>query len=186
VAITVGTDRAAGASVAGACVLMLAVMGWPVLFLVIALVVSYALWRARAEWPISNATLAAYMVATAVQCLHMLEEYRAGFYQQFPPVLGATPWSAERFLVFNLAWLGVFIAGGVGLARRARPAVIVALFLALGGGVGNGVAHLGLALREGGYFPGAYSAPLALVAGGVLAFMLFRSARPGRLGMPNV
>ncbi|MFL5385308.1 MAG: hypothetical protein ACJ8GN_22545 [Longimicrobiaceae bacterium] len=74
----------------------------------------------------------------------------------------------------------MFAAGGIGLAQGRREAYLVALFLALGGGIGNGVGHLALAARAGGYFPGAYTGALALVVGGILAHrMLVREpARP--------
>ncbi|AHG88195.1 HXXEE motif-containing protein [Gemmatirosa kalamazoonensis] len=71
----------------------------------------------------------------------------------------------------NAAWLAVFAASLWAMRRRGRAASLGALgatFLALGGGVGNGVAHLALALRAGGYFPGLYTAALCLVAGAVL------------------
>ena len=149
-------------------------MGWAVTPLVIALIGSYLLWLSRDRWPIGRALGIAYGTAIAVQCVHLLEEYRTGFYRVFPPVFGAEPWEAGRFLVFNAAWLVVFLIGGIGLIAKRRPAVLIALFLAVGGGLGNGIGHAALALRAGGYFPGMYTAPLALVTGGTLLALLLR------------
>jgi hypothetical protein len=157
-----------------ACALMLATMGRAVVFLVGALGLSYGLWLARPVLPVASRILPAYAAAVLVQSAHLTEEYRTGFYRMFPPVLGSDPWSARQFLIFNLVWLGVFVIAGFGLARGWRPGVVVALFLALGGGIGNGLWHLMLGLRVGGYFPGAYTAPLVFLAGSALAFQLLR------------
>ena len=164
----------AGLAAAAACALTLATMGWAASLLVVAMAVSYALWVGRAEWPAPARVIPVYAAAVLVQCAHLAEEYGTGFHRAFPPVRGAEPWSGSRFLVFNLAWLAVFAAAGVGLARGKRAAYLVALFLALGGGIGNGLGHLALAARAGGYFPGAYTGALALLVGGVLAFRLLR------------
>jgi hypothetical protein len=158
-----------GLTVAAACALTLAVMGWAAGLLVVAMIVSYWIWLTRDEWPAAGRVVPVYLAAVVVQCTHLAEEYATGFHRAFPPVLGAEPWSGGRFLAFNLVWLAVFAAGGVGLARSKRPAYLVALFLALGGGIGNGLGHLALVARAGGYFPGAYTGVLALVAGIVLA-----------------
>jgi Protein of unknown function with HXXEE motif len=163
-----------GLIVAIGCVLMLAAMGRAVVFLVAALGLSYGLWLMRPAVPSASRILPAYTAAVFVQCGHVAEEYQTGFYRMFPPVLGTDAWSARRFLIFNLVWLAIFVVAGFGLARGWRPGFVVALFLALGGGIGNGLGHLLLVVRAGGYFPGAYTAPLVFLAGGVLAFQLLR------------
>src|SRR5437016_2791564 len=77
---------------------------------------------------------AVVLLAVLIQCAHLIEEYRAGFYRFLPAIMGSVAWSARHFLVFNLVWLAVFILAGIGLARAWRPAYLIALFLALGGG----------------------------------------------------
>jgi hypothetical protein len=153
---------------------MLATMGRAVVFLVGALTLSFGLWLVRPAVPAASRILPAYAAAVLVQCGHLAEEYRTGFYRMFPPVLGSDPWSARQFLILNLVWLAIFVLAGFGLARGWRPGFVVALFLALGGGIGNALGHLMLAVRAGGYFPGAYTAPLVFLAGVVLAFQLLR------------
>lgn len=155
----------AGLAIAGASVLMLAAMGRPVILLVVALGVSYAIWLPRSSWPLSRRILPVLIVAVLVQCLHLGEELWSGFYRAFPPVMGSEPWSARRFLMFNGAWLGVFVLAGVGIMRGWRPAYLATLFLAIGGGIGNGLGHIALAIRANGYFPGLYTAPFALAIG---------------------
>jgi hypothetical protein len=163
-----------GLVVVAACALMFATMGRAVVVLAVALLLSYALWLSRRAWPSPRRILPMYSVAVLIQCVHLIDEYRAGFYQAFPAIMGSVAWSARQFLVFNLVWLAVFMLAGIGLAREWRPAYLIALFLALGGGVGNGLGHTLLALRAGGYFPGTYTAPLALLAGAILTFQLYR------------
>jgi hypothetical protein len=151
---------------------MLAVMGRAVAGLVAALVVAYILSARPIRTARPRAALPSYLVAIGVQVAHLVEEYLTGFYREFPPVLGASPWSSEAFLLFNVAWLLIFIMAIAGLERGSRVSVTIALFLALGGGVLNGLAHLVLAARVGGYFPGLYTAPFELCAGGYLAYRL--------------
>lgn len=158
----------AGLAVIGSCVAELAIMGRAVAPLVVALGIAYAVWASRLAWGSTSRTLLAYGAALVAQCAHLVEEYRTGLYDAFPPVFGAEAWSSSRFLLFNLAWIGIFILGLFGLAQRQRWAYLIALFLAIGGGVGNGLGHLALVLVRGGYFPGAYTAVLVLVAGSVL------------------
>ena len=164
---------ATAAAVAAADVAMLATMGRAVAFLAAALVLAYVLWLDQPAIE-PRTVLPAYLLAVCAQGMHLVEEYRAGFYREFPPIVGAAPWSARAFLIFKVIWLAVFGLVALGLAHRWRPAVVVALFLALGGGVLNGFAHVALAIRVGGYFPGLYTAPLVFVAGTYLALRVLR------------
>lgn len=164
----------AGFAVAAAGGLTLATMGRATIFLVVVMVACYALWMSRSEWSPAESVIGVYALAVLVQCAHLVEEYLSGFYRVFPPVFGAEPWSEQRFLSFNLVWLAIFVIAGFELVRQTRTAYLVAMFLAIGGGVGNGLGHLALAAREGGYFPGAYTGVLALLAGSVLTYRLMR------------
>ena len=139
-------------------------MGWAVVGLDVALVVSYALWASRPAPVLPARVLPVLIAACVVQVAHLTEEYRTGFQRAFPALFGYA-WEDRRFLTFNLVWLAVFAASAVAIARRQRLGSLPALFLALGGGIANGLAHLVLAARAGGYFPGAYTAPLCFVAG---------------------
>jgi hypothetical protein len=161
--------------VGSACVIILVTMGRATILLVVTLAVCYAIWARRSEWPPATSIIGVYAVAVVVQCAHLFEEYRTGFYRVFPPVFGADPWSARRFLTFNFVWLIVFLIAGFGLVRGRREAYLVAMFLAIGGGLLNGLGHIALSIREGGYFPGAYTGALALIVGILLTNRLMRS-----------
>jgi hypothetical protein len=167
-------------AVAVTSVLTLVTMGLATIFLVVAMLLSYALWVRRTEWPRVETVLGVYALAVLVQCAHLVEEYMSGFYREFPAAFGAIPWSEKRFLTFNLVWLTIFVISGVALSRRRRAAYLVALFLAIGGGIGNGLGHLALSARDGGYFPGAYTGGLALLVGSILAYRLMRPADVSR------
>ena len=76
-------------------------------------------------------------------------------------------------MVFNAAWFTAFMLAAWGLRRHHPLAVLIVLFFALAGGVGNGIVHLSLVVSQGGYFPGAWTAPLCLVVGALLLRQLF-------------
>ena len=171
-----GERSLTGLAIVVACTLMIATMGRAVSLLTAALALSYGLWLTRSVWPAADRVLPAFATAVVIQSVHLVEEYRTGFFRVFPGVVGSAEWSAEQFLWFNAVCLMGFALAGIGIARGFRPAYVVALFLALGGGIGNGAGHLALAIRARGYFPGLYTAPLVLLAGTLLATRLFRQA----------
>jgi hypothetical protein len=82
----------------------------------------------------------------------------------------------EKFLTFNYIWLAIFAIGGFPLAKGERFGYLVAVFLAVGAGIVNGLGHLALSVLRGGYFPGAYTGAVALLAGSVLMYRLMRRA----------
>jgi Protein of unknown function with HXXEE motif len=153
-------------------------MGRAIVLLSGGLVVAYVVWVA-ARW--SNdaaAVLPAYLLAIAVQCLHFTEEYVTGFQHQFPRLFG-DDWSDARFVTFNMLWLAAFVLAGLGVYRRVQLAYLVVLFLALIGGVGNGVSHLVLSAAYRRYFPGLVTAPFCLIVGIALLVRLFAKNRQG-------
>lgn len=151
-------------------------MGIATTLLSVSLVVAYLLWVA-ARWKSDPvAVLPTYLVAIAVQCLHFTEEFATGFQRQFPKLIGQE-WSDAQFVTFNMAWIAVFVLAGLGVYRRMPLAYLIVLFLALGGGVGNGVGHLLLSATQGRYFPGVATAPFCLLAGVVLLRRLFGTSR---------
>jgi len=150
-------------------------MGRASMLLSVGLVVAYLFWVA-ARWKNDPAAvLPMYLLAIAVQCLHFAEEYVTGFQRQFPKLIGYQ-WSDARFVTFNMAWLAVFMLAGIGVYRRVQVAYLAVLFLALAGGVGNGVGHLLLSATQGRYFPGAATAALSLLVGIALLARLFGQA----------
>jgi hypothetical protein len=143
----------------------------------VGLFISYLFWVVG-RWKNDPATvLPTYLVAIAVQCLHFAEEFVTGFQRQFPKLIGYE-WSDARFVTFNMAWLAVFVLAGLGVYRRVQLAYLVVLFLALAGGVGNGVGHLLLSATQGRYFPGVATAPLCLLLGVARLTRLFRKTLP--------
>jgi hypothetical protein len=133
-------------------------MGRATTVLNVGLVIAYLLWLATRWKNDPAAVLPLYLLAIAVQCLHFTEEFLTGFQRQFP-MLNGYEWSDAQFVTFNMAWLAVFVLAGLGVYRRMQLAYLVVLFLALAGGVGNGVGHLLLSVTQRRYFPGAGTAP---------------------------
>lgn len=141
--------------------------------LAIAAGLAAARWRSASDPVLRRRAWMALALASAVQAAHFAEEAATGFARLFPPVLGSRPWPEAIFVGFNLAWLVVWALSTLGLARGFRIALVPAWFLALAEVV-NGVAHPLLAWRAGGYFPGLWTSPVALVAGLLLLRELAR------------
>jgi hypothetical protein len=138
----------------------------------VALVIAYVVWIAG-PWSLAGRSLdATYAVALVIFLLHASEEFLTGFQRRLPALVGDR-WTDTQFLLFNAAWFTTFVVAGLGLRRRRPLAALVVLFFALGGGIGNGLAHLALVAIQRGYFPGAWTAPLCLIVGTVLLRQLF-------------
>jgi Protein of unknown function with HXXEE motif len=148
-------------------------MGPAIIFLSGGLVVSFGVWIAAPWKNDAAAVLPIYLLAIVVQCLHFTEEYVTGFQHQFPKLF-ARDWSDARFVAFNMLWLAAFVLAGLGVYRRVHLAYLVVIFLALIGGVGNGLSHLMLSAMNRGYFPGLVTAPICLLLGILLLRRLFR------------
>ena len=156
-------------------------MGSAIILLSGGLVVAYGVWAAARWKNDAAAILPVYLLAIAVQCLHFTEEYVTGFQHQFPGLFG-DDWSDARFVTFNMLWLAAFVMAGLGVYRRVQLAYLIVLFLALIGGVGNGISHLVLSAAYRRYFPGLITAPFCLLMGIALLTRLFAGtgARRGR------
>ncbi len=106
----------------------------------------------------------ALAVATLAQSVHFAEELATGFHVHFPALFGLEPMPLSFFLGFNLAWIALWIASIPLLCSARAVAFFAAWFLAIGGML-NGIAHPGLTLASGGYFPGLFTSPLVAIAG---------------------
>jgi len=118
---------------------------------------------ARARGPLVPLVL----LAIGIQALHFGEELLTGFRSRFPETLGLAPWPSSFFVIFNLAWLAIWLASSAGLRRGVRAAFFPIWFLAIAM-TANGPAHVLLALDAGGYFPGLLSAPVEAAVGVIL------------------
>lgn len=131
---------------------------------------------------ISSAIQRAFAVLVAAQAVHSVEECVTALYAVFAPagwvsgLLSDDP--ATGFALAN----AVIVAFGVwcyaGPVRRRSPSAPV---LIVGWGVVefcNGIGHLLMALRAGGYFPGAATAPLLIAAAAVLLSLVRKQRAP--------
>jgi len=112
-------------------------------------------------------------IAIVAQAGHFAEELTTGLHVRLPATFGLGPLPLAAFVLFNVAWLGIWVLSAWGLGRRRRAALFPLWFLGVAG-VLNGVAHSLLALRAGGYFPGLVTSPLMAVVGVVLLGRLSR------------
>jgi hypothetical protein len=153
-------------------------MGPAISLLCLGLVIAYLFWVATRWTNNPRKILPIYLLAILVQCLHLAEEYFTGFHHQFPRLLGYQ-WTGTQFLAFNAVWLAMFLLAAVGVYFGVRLAYLIVFFLALAGGIANGVGHMILALKSWGYFPGAFTAPLCFAVGvALLLKLLSKMLRP--------
>ena len=156
-----------GAFVLTAIALQHYFMGPAVAVLSVGLLISLVLWLAnyrsydririgRIRW--------IYGAAVVVQAIHFAEEYFNGFQREFPSLWGYG-WSDALFAGFNLVALGVFVLAAIGLFLGVRLALLLVWFMAIVGGLGNGLFHTAMTLSRGAYFPGFYTGLLHLVVG---------------------
>jgi len=133
----------------------LAVLGLPVLPLVLAMFAGLAfhLQRFRDRLPPAERVLPVYLGALVWQLLHFVEELLTGFAERFPVLLGADPWSTERFVAFNLVHDALFLLSAIAYLKRVPWLAVFASFFLVAMFL-NGLGHAGLALWVGGYFPG--------------------------------
>jgi protein-S-isoprenylcysteine O-methyltransferase Ste14 len=122
-----------------------------------------------------------YAALVLAQALHAAEEYVTGFHVAFPSSLGLAPWPASFFVTFNVLWLAIWIAAGIGLRSGHHVAHAPVWFLAIAA-IANGVAHPLLAIRAGGYFPGLATSPLLAVGGVLLWRRLMETTKPRERG----
>lgn len=104
----------------------------------------------------------ALAIATAFQAAHFAEETATGFHEQLGPFFGLPEIPFSIFVIFNMAWLGIWAASIFGL-QSARPAAFFAAWFLAVAGMVNGIAHPLLSLAAGRYFPGLVSS--TMVAG---------------------
>ena len=112
----------------------------------------------------------ALALAVGVQSAHFAEETATGFHERFPALFGLPSMPLSVFVVFNLAWLGIWIASVTGLRSARTAAFFAAWFLGIAGML-NGIAHPLLAVAVGGYFPGLVTSPFI---GGVSVWLWLR------------
>ncbi len=118
-----------------------------------------------------GAAAVALTVAVVVQSVHFAEETATGLHERLPALFGLSAMPFSVFVVFNVAWIGIWVASVPGLRFGRVAAFFAAWFLAIAG-VLNGVAHPLLAVASGGYFPGLVTSPFIGLAGAFLWFRL--------------
>lgn len=155
-------------------------LGLPAIFVSVGLVISYLVWMTT-DWTLTPRLRSVFFLTIPVFAAHGLEEYSNGFQQELPALFGRPPVTGTQFLVFNGVWMAVFCITALTLRPGRQLPVVIVLFLALVGGVGNGIIHLGLVLQRGSYFPGAWTAPLCFVVGVWLLKQLYFSGGSSRV-----
>lgn len=119
----------------------------------------------------------ALALAVGVQSVHFAEETATGLHERLGALLGLPDIPLSLFVVFNLTWLGIWVASIPGVRSGRAVAFFAAWFLAIAG-MFNGIAHPLLAIAAGGYFPGVVSSSFIAVASVWLWRRLHRATQP--------
>ena len=101
--------------------------------------------------------------AILVQSVHFTEELVTGFHERVPAIFGQQAMPLSFFIIFNVAWIGIWIVSVPGIRSAHGAAFFAAWFLAIAG-MANGILHPLLALVDGRYFPGLFSSPFICAA----------------------
>jgi hypothetical protein len=120
-----------------------------------------------------KATFGALVLA---QAAHSIEEYVGRLWESFPPArFLAGLISANRelgFVVLNVALVGFGFWCLLWPVRRDWPSAVGLMWFWVVLETINGVAHSLWTLRQGGYMPGVFTAPILLVLALYLASQL--------------
>ncbi len=119
----------------------------------------------------------ALAIAVGVQATHFGEEAAAGFPERLGAQLGLPAMPVSFFLVFNLAWLAIWVVSVPGIRSAHTGAFFTAWFLAIAG-IFNCIAHPLLAVAAGEYFPGLATSPFIGAAAVWLWLRLREATRP--------
>ncbi len=120
-----------------------------------------------------------YVLAVAMQFIHMTEEFVAGFPQQFSALTGAD-FSPDKFVLIAVLGFGaVYMLAGFGLVRQNPIANYVLWFFLIGpAGLVNTIAHFTFPLLIGHpYFPGLITVLLPTITGTMLAWRILKDNR---------
>lgn len=149
-----------------------------------ALLLVLSRWSPPASAAERRAAARALALALGVQSVHFAEETATGLHERLGALFGLPGIPVSVFVIFNLMWLGIWVASVPGLRSKRALAFFAAWFLAIAG-MFNGILHPLLAIAAGGYFPGLVSAPFIGLASGWLWFRLRRATRPRRATTPQ-
>lgn len=116
-------------------------------------------------------------LAIVVQGVHFAEEAATGFPERLGALFGLPAMPFAGFVVFNVAWLAIWVVAVPGLRSGRTSAFFVAWFLAIAG-MANGIAHPLLAIAGGRYFPGLLTSPFIAAASVWLWVRLTRATLP--------
>jgi hypothetical protein len=131
-------------------------------------------------WDVPLSVRNIFLALILAQAAHSVEEYVFRLYDVLAPARYVSSlFGIDRqigFVIFNVA----LVLFGLWCRHRTMRSGRVALawFWALLE-IANAMAHVGLAIAAGGYFPGLATAPLLLGLGAWLALILWRRSPDG-------
>ena len=129
-----------------------------------------------------------FLVLILAQAVHSIEEYIFRLWEHLAPAryvanaFGVPP--PTGFIISNSLLVLLGFVCWRAFVRPQRPSARLVAWCWGIGEIANGFGHFAFALAAGGYFPGLYTAPLLLGAGGWLVARLRRAAAPVSIDSP--
>jgi hypothetical protein len=147
-------------------------------------VVAFFVWLLTTyQYPVDGPRiLPLYVLAVAMQFVHMTEEWIADFAGHFSAVTGAS-FTSDKFVYVALLGGGMAYAfSGYGIMRRNPVANYVLWFFLIGpAGLVNSIAHVTLpVVTHSTYFPGLITVVLPTAFGTALAWRILADVRRER------
>jgi hypothetical protein len=136
------------------------------------------LYLTRTALPEGSAFFPIYFLTLAWQFVHFTEEFLTGFYDRFPQLYGASPFSQALFVSFNMVSYFVFVVTCLLVfVKGIRFLLIPVLFFIVYGAIGNAISHTWWVVLQKSYFPGFYTAQAYWIIGPLALSKLIGSRR---------
>ena len=163
------------------------VMGPAVILLNIGLAASFLAWLTTGAGRPYPPRLVGplFLASISIQTFHFVEEFTGRVYEFVPPLFNLSPFPAQKFAVFNVIWIGIFLFSAAGVFKHVRLALLPVWFMALIGGIGNSIFHTWLAVQSGEYAPGLATALINLPLGIALVYLLANPKGPNSSKTPR-
>jgi hypothetical protein len=125
-----------------------------------------------------NRFQATFLALVLAQAAHSMEEYLGRLWESFPPARFVTGLIssdlARGFVVINVSLVAFGLWCFFGPVRRGWPSAVSLARAWIAVEVFNGIGHAVWTLRQGGYTPGAATAPVLFVLAVYLAVQVRR------------
>jgi hypothetical protein len=157
--------------------------GWPLIVtfvpvLAVVWLIFLCMYLKKMPLPRAADVFPIYFSLLAWQFMHFAEEFLTGFYEHFPSLYGAKPFSLELFVSFNMVSYALFVVACLLVfTKNVKFLLIPVLFFVAYGAIGNAISHTWWVVLQESYFPGFYTALAYWIIGPMALAQLIGSRR---------